>query len=63
LRIYGQAPVALPTTGFDLIVAAVRHSGYQSLAPAELEAIVAPGGMIADIMAMWRSRRDEFGRD
>ena len=62
-RTYGRAPIALPAGGFDLIVAAVRHSVYEALAPAELEAMVAPGGLVADIKAMWRSRRGEFSRD
>ena len=62
-RIYGKAPVALPASGFDLIVAAVRHSAYEELSPAELEAMVSPGGLIADIKAMWRSRSGEFTRD
>ncbi|HET9397408.1 MAG TPA: nucleotide sugar dehydrogenase [Sphingomicrobium sp.] len=62
-RNYGRAPVALPASGFDLVVAAVRHSAYEALAPAQLEAMVAPGGLVADIKAMWRSRRGEFSRD
>ena len=62
-QIYGQAPTALPAEGFDLIVGAVRHSAYQALSPAQLEAMVAPGGLVADIKAMWRSRSGEFSRD
>ena len=62
-RIYGRPPVALPASGFDLVVAAVRHSQYDLLSPAQLEALVAPDGLVADIKAMWRSRRGEFTRD
>ena len=62
-RIYGRVPVSISESGFDLVVAAVRHSAYDALSPAEIEAMVVPGGLVADIKAMWRSRSGEFTRD
>ncbi|WP_118856929.1 nucleotide sugar dehydrogenase [Sphingomonas mesophila] len=60
---YGRAPVELPAEGFDLVIGAVRHAPYQAMGAHELAAMVAPGGTIADIKAMWRDQRGEIGRD
>ena len=62
-QIYGQEPVALADGGFDLVVAAVRHSAYQAMTPDDVQAMVAPDGLVADIKAMWRPRRTEFACD
>ena len=42
---------------FDLVVGAVAHDAYRSLADEQLEQLVAPGGTLADLKAMWRDRK------
>jgi UDP-N-acetyl-D-glucosamine/UDP-N-acetyl-D-galactosamine dehydrogenase len=34
----------------------VKHDEYRQLAPERLAGLVAPGGTLADIKAMWRGR-------
>jgi UDP-N-acetyl-D-galactosamine dehydrogenase len=41
---------------FDLVVGAVKHTEYRQLEPERLAALVAPGGTLADIKAMWRGQ-------
>jgi UDP-N-acetyl-D-galactosamine dehydrogenase len=41
---------------FDLVIGAVAHRQYRDLPDAALEAMVAPGGTLADIKGMWRDR-------
>ena len=41
---------------YDLVVCAVAHDAYRQLSDAELEAMVAPGGTLADLKGMWRDR-------
>ena len=60
---YGREPTALPAAGFDLIVAAVRHAAYLALSPGDIDAMLAPGGMVADIKAIWRADRSQFRSD
>lgn len=40
---------------FDLVVGAVAHQAYRTLEPKRLEAMVNPGGTLADLRGMWRS--------
>jgi UDP-N-acetyl-D-galactosamine dehydrogenase len=42
---------------FDLVVGAVAHRDYRDLATDQLSNLVAPGGTLADIKAMWRERK------
>jgi UDP-N-acetyl-D-galactosamine dehydrogenase len=41
---------------YELVIGAVAHDAYRSLGKSELEALVAPGGTLADIRGMWRDR-------
>jgi UDP-N-acetyl-D-galactosamine dehydrogenase len=41
---------------YDLVVAAVAHSDYRQLPDAQIEAMVAPDGTLADLKGMWRDR-------
>ena len=41
---------------YDLVVGAVAHRDYQEMPDAELTAMVAPGGTLADLKGMWRER-------
>ena len=42
--------------GYDLVVAAVAHRDYRELPDAQIEAMVAPDGTLADLKGMWRDR-------
>ena len=48
---------------FDLVVGAVKHEEYRTLAGERLAALVAPGGTLADIKAMWREQALPAGLD
>jgi UDP-N-acetyl-D-galactosamine dehydrogenase len=41
---------------YDLVVGAVAHDDYREISSAQLEAMVAPGGLLADLRGMWRDR-------
>jgi UDP-N-acetyl-D-galactosamine dehydrogenase len=41
---------------YDLVVGAVAHDEYRQLTDVQLEAMVAPGGLLADLKGMWRDR-------
>jgi UDP-N-acetyl-D-galactosamine dehydrogenase len=41
---------------YDLVVGAVAHREYRELPDAGIEAMVAPGGTLADLRGMWRER-------
>jgi UDP-N-acetyl-D-glucosamine/UDP-N-acetyl-D-galactosamine dehydrogenase len=41
---------------YDLVVGAVAHDDYRRLSDDELEAMIAPGGVLADLKGMWRDR-------
>jgi UDP-N-acetyl-D-galactosamine dehydrogenase len=60
--IYGHLPVSLANGHYDLVVAAVRHAEYENLSPTEIDGLLSPEGIVADIKAMWRGRRHEFAR-
>jgi UDP-N-acetyl-D-galactosamine dehydrogenase len=42
---------------YDLVVGAVAHRSYRELADAQLTAMVARGGTLADLKGMWRDRQ------
>ena len=46
---------------YDLVVGAVAHRQYRELPDAQIAALVAPGGTLADLKDMWRGRA--FGPD
>ena len=41
---------------YDLVVGAVAHQQYRELSDDRLQALVAPGGTLADLKGMWRER-------
>ena len=41
---------------YDLVLGAVAHSDYRQLEAADLEALLAPGGTLADVRGIWRDR-------
>ncbi|NUT00801.1 MAG: nucleotide sugar dehydrogenase [Sphingomonas sp.] len=41
---------------YDLVIGAVPHKAYREMPDAELEALLNPGGTLADIKGMWRDR-------
>jgi UDP-N-acetyl-D-galactosamine dehydrogenase len=42
---------------YDLVVGAVAHHAYRELPDDRLQALVAPGGTLADLKGMWRDRK------
>ena len=54
VRQFGRA-LSEPGDGcYDLVIAAVRHDAYAAMDRAALEAMLKPGGTLADIKGMWR---------
>ena len=53
---FDRDPEPIDGRSFDLVVGAVKHDEYQRLEGEMLAALVAPGGTLADIKAMWRGR-------
>ena len=41
---------------YDLVVGAVAHDNYRQLSNSQIEVMVAPGGLVADLKGMWRDR-------
>ena len=41
---------------YDLVVGAVAHPHYEDLSNEDLEAMLSPGGTLADVKGMWRDR-------
>jgi UDP-N-acetyl-D-glucosamine/UDP-N-acetyl-D-galactosamine dehydrogenase len=54
-REYGLDVKELDGKQYDLVIGAVPHDTYREMEINALEALVAPGGMIADLKGMWRS--------
>lgn len=54
--LFGRPPLpALPDHGaWDAVVLAVAHPAYRALSAAHIEALVDPGGLVADIKGLWR---------
>jgi len=48
--------------GYDCLIGAVAHNQYCALEAADLARLVKPGGLIADIKAIWRGRPLPEGR-
>jgi len=48
---------------YDLVVGAVAHRDYRELPDERIEAMVAPGGTLADLKDMWRDRTLNSGID
>ncbi|HET9811016.1 MAG TPA: nucleotide sugar dehydrogenase [Sphingomicrobium sp.] len=42
---------------YDLVVGAVPHDSYRAMSANDLEALVEPGGTLADLKGMWRSHQ------
>lgn len=53
-RLYGRSPVEPGAATYDLVIGAVRHEDYAGMTADALQAMLAPGGTIADIKGMWR---------
>ena len=53
-REYGLRTTALDGSRYDLVVGAVSHQEYRELGANQIAALVAPGGTLADLRAMWR---------
>ena len=54
---FGREPQEIDGRRFDLVVGAVKHDTYRDLPAERLSALVAPGGTLADIKAMWRGQQ------
>lgn len=53
-----------PSNGsYDLVVGAVAHRAYRDLDSKQVEAMVAPGGTLADLKGMWRRHKLDAGLD
>jgi UDP-N-acetyl-D-galactosamine dehydrogenase len=48
---------------YDLVVGAVAHRDYRELSDERLAALVAPGGTLADLKGMWRTRQLDASLD
>ena len=62
-REYGLALTDLNGERYDLVVGAVPHRAYRELTDERIEAMVAPGGTLADLKDMWRERTFNPGID
>ena len=62
-REFGRDPEEVDGRSFDLVVGAVKHDSYRDLPVEQLAGLVAPGGTLADIKAMWRDRPLPAGLD
>ncbi len=65
-KVYGielaADPFADSAGGFDCLVGAVAHDQYRDYSSDQLGRLVRPGGLIADIKAIWRGRELPAGR-
>lgn len=52
---YGLDLIELDGRRYDLVIGAVPHDAYRNLDAMALQALVAPGGLLADLKGMWRS--------
>jgi UDP-N-acetyl-D-galactosamine dehydrogenase len=53
-RDYGLGLCAPGERRYDLVIGAVQHRQYREMTSADLGALVAPGGTLADLKDMWR---------
>ena len=56
-RAHGLKMTELGSRQYDLVVAAVGHEIYREMDDAQLRALIAPGGTLADLKGMWRDRQ------
>ena len=65
-RVYGielcADPFAAAAGGFDCLIGAVAHDQYRDLSLVDLGRLARPGGLIADVKAIWRGRELPAGR-
>jgi len=54
-RNHGLALIDPGDQRFDLVVGAVAHQAYREMGSKRLEALVSPGGTLADLRGMWRT--------
>ncbi|MEO5578271.1 MAG: nucleotide sugar dehydrogenase [Sphingomicrobium sp.] len=54
---YGRGLSEPGEGGFDLVIGAVRHETYCAMSRQAIEAMLAPGGTLADIKGMWRGHK------
>jgi UDP-N-acetyl-D-galactosamine dehydrogenase len=53
--LYGlELHAAPPASGYDCVIGAVPHDAYRAYDGPVLRALLAPGGLVADIKGMWR---------
>ena len=62
IALYKKPPADLDGGNYDLVIGAVRHADYEKLSAKQLDALLTPDGILADIKAMWRGQRHEFER-
>ena len=55
-REHGLALTELNGERYDLVVGAVAHRDYRELPDERIEAMLTPGGTLADLRGMWRER-------
>jgi UDP-N-acetyl-D-galactosamine dehydrogenase len=60
---FGRAPEEIDGRAFDLVIGAVKHDEFRKLDAGRLSALLAPGGTLADIKAMWREQPLPAGID
>jgi UDP-N-acetyl-D-galactosamine dehydrogenase len=56
-REHGLKVISAGERRYELVVGAVSHDQYRNLPDDQLQALVAPGGTLADLKGMWRDRR------
>jgi UDP-N-acetyl-D-galactosamine dehydrogenase len=55
-REHGLSLVEPDGMSFDLVIGAVGHRQYRGMSDETLEAMIAPGGTLADLRGIWRER-------
>jgi len=53
---YGFRPLASPAPPYGAVVLTVAHRAYAAWETAEIEALLAPGGVVGDVRGLWRER-------
>jgi UDP-N-acetyl-D-glucosamine/UDP-N-acetyl-D-galactosamine dehydrogenase len=56
-RVHGLTVTELDGRRYDLVIGAVGHREYRELMAGRLEALLTPGGTLADLKGMWRDRQ------
>ena len=54
---FDREPERIDGRAFDLVVGAVKHDEYCRIPGERLAALLAPGGTLADVKAMWRDQQ------